>query len=523
MKPYQTLAESSYQQAKIYNHKAAFIFNNEELSFSQLNEQSNQIANALSNENIKPNSRIAFLGKDSFACYEILFGTVKAKMVFMPINWRLTQEEVSFIIIDGECKIIFVEQEFLSILEKLNKKLGNTLKIIVINNPNNTYTDYLDWISNQPTINPDIAYNTNDIVLQIYTSGTTGAPKGVQIANYTFFNLLNGMNERGDSWVGLNSEDKLLLSLPVFHIGGIWWALQGFFNGSVGILIDAFTAWKVLDLIEHYKITKVGMVPSMIQFSLLEPSIKNTDLSSVNGFLYGGSPISLNLLKQAMEIFKCNFFQMYGMTETGNMAVCLRPKDHQKGSDQILKSVGKPLPGVEIKIVDIEGNIVTSGNIGEIWIKSPSNMVGYWKNEQANNEILVDGWVRSGDAGYLDKNGYLFICDRIKDMIIYAGENIYPAEIEKILSVHENIKEVAVIGIPDEKWGEIVKAFVVTKDTSLLINKNILVSFLKDKIADFKIPKSFSFIDTLPRNPSGKILKTELRKPFWENRERLVN
>ncbi|WP_108869637.1 long-chain-fatty-acid--CoA ligase [Aquimarina aquimarini] len=519
----ETLAEASFQQAQLYNDKTAFIFNKKKLSYRKLNEFSNQVANALINENIKPNSRITFLGKDSLYSYEILFGSVKAKTVFTPINWRLTYDEILFIITNGESEIIFVEHEFLPIIEKLNEELVNTLKIIVINNQDSKYTDYLDWRSDQSILKPDAVYDTNDIVVQIYTSGTTGRPKGVQIGNYTFFQLLNGMRDRGDLWVDLNSEDKLLLSLPIFHIGGMWWTLQGFLSGSTGILIDAFIAWKVLELIEQHKITKVGMVPSMIQFSLLEPSIKKIDVSSVNSFLYGGSPISPDLLKQAMKIFKCDFFQMYGMTETGNMAVCLRPKDHQKKSDQILKSAGKPLPGVEIQIVDVEGNIVTPSSIGEIWIKSPSNMVGYWKNEQANDEVLVDGWIRSGDAGYLDEDGYLFICDRIKDMIIYAGENIYPAEIENILSLHKCIKEVAVIGIPDEKWGEIVKAFVVTKEDSSLINKTILVNFLKGKIADFKIPKSFSFIDALPRNSSGKILKTELKKPFWKNQERLVN
>ncbi len=509
-----TLAEVPYKQAELYHKKSAFLCGKEKLSFEQFDKRSNQVAQGILKEYIAPGSRIAFLGKDSFAGYEILFGLSKAKKVFLPINWRLAKEEVSFIIANSKTNLVFVNHEFLPLLEKINEEAHTTLKIIVIDgNPGKNYIDYTEWRSKQLTTHPCLEYDANDVVVQMYTSGTTGRPKGVQLTNNTFFQLLATMDKIKDPWMELNQEDILLISLPIFHIGGMWWAIQGFLSGGTGVILETFQAWKALEAIEKHRITKVAMVPAMIQFSLLEPNIDHIDMSSVKGFLYGGSPISTSLLIKAMQLFACDFFQVYGLTETGNMAVCLRPEDHTNTSEQLLKSVGKPLPGVSLKIVDTQHNVLPTNTIGEIWIKSPSNMVGYWENEIANKQTMIDGWICTGDAGYLNEEGYVFVCDRIKDMIIYADENVYPAEIENVLGLHENVKEVAVIGVPDDKWGEIVKAIVVPKDKNVL-NKRILTGFLKGKIADYKIPKSFSFIDLLPRNPSGKVLKNELRDSF---------
>ena len=266
----------------------------------------------------------------------------------------------------------------------------------------------------------------------------------------------------------------------------------------------------------------MALVPAMIQFCLTEPSCKTSDLSSLQYILYGGSPITPTLLKQALEVFKCHFFQIYGMTETGNCAVTLRPADHDVTGLKRKDAAGKPFPGVEVKIVDQQGNTLPAGKTGEIYIKSPSVMLGYWKNESATNETLSEGWIRTGDGGYMDDEEYIYVCDRIKDMIICAGENIFPAEIEAALSEHEGVSEVAVIGVPDELWGEAVKAFVVLKP-NYTIKQRELINFLRSRIADFKVPKTISFVESLPRNPSGKVLKRVLREPFWQGRERHVN
>ncbi|WP_062058121.1 long-chain-fatty-acid--CoA ligase [Aquimarina longa] len=518
----QTLAEVSFWQAQNNPDSIAFIFENRAVTFHQFDAHANQIANGLLIENIKKESRVAYLAKDSDYGYEIFFGCVKSRSVLTPINWKLSAEEVLFILNNSEAEILFVSKDFFSVIEEIKNKLTTVSKIIACDGNHPEWTNYMDWRSQQKEKNIEFAYTPEDVVVQIYTSGTTGLPKGVQLSNHSFFGVIQQMKLKGDDWMSLSNQDRLLLSLPIFHIGGLWWAVQGFIVGGLGVILETFVAWKALEIIAKNKITKIAMVPAMIQFMLAEPSCKETDFSSISGLLYGGSPITPSLMRIALETFNCDFFQVYGMTETGNMAVCLRPEDHTMPWTEKMKSAGKPLPGVMIKVIDQYNNKLSVNMIGEICIKSPANMIGYWKNEEANRSTYVDGWIYTGDAGYICQNGYVYICDRIKDMIICAGENIYPAEIEAALSTHELISEVAVIGIPDEKWGEKIKAFVVLKPEST-IKKRELIMFLKGKIADFKIPNSISFAPSLPRNPSGKILKRVLKEPFWKGKERLVN
>jgi acyl-CoA synthetase (AMP-forming)/AMP-acid ligase II len=329
------------------------------------------------------------------------------------------------------------------------------------------------------------------------------------------------MRAEGDTWMDLRDDDRLLLSLPQFHIGGLWWAVQGFLAGASGILIESFQPTRVLELIERWRITKVPLVPAMIQFVLAEPASSSTDLSSVKGLLYGGSPISPVLLERAMDLFRCDFFQIYGLTETGNMAVCLRPSDHVRGSRRLV-SAGRPLPGVEAKVVGPDGGRLAVGEQGEICLKTPSRMLGYWNQDEATRSTLADGWIHTGDAGYLDEDGYIFLTDRIKDLIIYAGENVSPAEVEAALRLHPAVEEAAVVGAPDERWGEVIKAFVVLRPGGTVKSKD-LARFARGHLADFKVPRSFEFVDSLPRNPSGKLLRRELRNPLWQGRQRLVN
>ncbi|MES2732028.1 MAG: fatty acid--CoA ligase [Bacteroidota bacterium] len=519
---FQTLPDVACWQAQNRGDAIAFVFEARTLTFAQLDQYSNQVAHGLLAEGIRPKSRVAIFSKDSEVSYEILFGCAKAKAVLIGINWRLAAQEILYILNNGEAEVLFVGESFFPAVEQIAHELTTVKTIITVGGNNPRWTSYLHWRLAQNETPLNLTYSPEDAVVQMYTSGTTGHPKGVQLPHYSFFRLMQGMREKNDVWMSLNPQDKLLLSLPMFHIGGLWWAVQGLVAGAQGIIIDTFIAWKALELIERYQITKVAMVPAMIQFVLAEPSCQQTDFSSVQGFLYGGSPIAPALMHKAMETFDCDFFQIYGMTETGNMAVCLRPEDHRFDESKPMKSAGKPLPGVEARIISPEGQVLAANQTGEICLKSPSHMLGYWKNEKATQETLMDGWVHTGDAGYIDEEGYVYVCDRMKDMIIYAGENIFPAEIEALLSEHEAVAEVAVIGVPDERWGEAVKAFVVVRPGHVLTQRE-LINFIRGRIADFKLPKSVSFVDSLPRNPSGKLLKRTLRAPYWEGQDRLVN
>lgn len=514
----QTLAEACYQQAEKFKDKPAFCFEDQEITFHQFNLNSNKVANGLLRENIKPQSRVAYLGKDSINGYEIFFGCAKAKAVLVPINWRLAAKEIQYILNDSGVEILFVSLDLTLTIKKILAQLKTVRKVIVLDDAHPEWISYTNWCSQQSNHPLTLKCQPEEAVVHIYTSGTTGHPKGVLLPNYSFLRLMDYMKDYGDDWMNLNKTDTLLLSLPIFHVGGLWWTIQGFIAGSRGVILESFIANKALALIEKYKVTKLGLVPAMIQFMLAESNIKKTNLSSIKGLVYGGAPIAPKLLQAAMETFKCDFFQVYGLTETGNMAVCLRPHDHTLKWDDKMKAAGKPLPGVRIRINGPKNNRLKTKTIGEICLQSPSNMIGYWKSTTATNQTLRDGWVHTGDAGYIDEDGYLYVCDRIKDMIIYAGENIYPAEIEAVLMEHPSIAEVAIIGIENDRWGEIVKAFIVLKPDCRL-KKIDIITFLKTRIASFKIPKSFSFVKALPRNPSGKILKRTLRDSFSEKKK----
>jgi long-chain acyl-CoA synthetase len=515
-----TLSDACRSQALRCGTHDAFIAAGEATSFQLMERRSNRVANGLRGLDILPGDRVVVIAKDSEANYELLFGCAKCMAVLVPLNWRLSAKELAFIVADSKAKVLFVSAEYVEKLEEI-KKTSSHLKDIIFLKSKDSADSYCGWRDAQSDALELSGQDRDASVVQIYTSGTTGNPKGVVLAHRTFFDLLEGMKAIGDQWMGLSSQDCLLLSLPQFHIGGMWWAIQGFLAGATGILMEQFVGWQALELIEKHQITKVAMVPAMIQFALSEPDANTRDLSSVTGFLYGGSPINVGLLRRAMSVFQCPFFQIYGLTETGNMAVCLRPEDHKDTA--LASAAGKALPGVDLKITDSEGKNVQTGEIGEIWIKSPSTMLGYWNNANATKDVLLDGWVKTGDAGYLNNKGYLFVCDRIKDMVIYAGENIYPAEIESVLSAHSTIAQCAVIGVPHSAGGEVLKAFVVAKSGCEIPKTRELSTHCRKFLADFKVPKSFEFVETLPRNPSGKVLKHVLREPFWKNSQRQVN
>lgn len=520
MEVFKTLPQVARFNALEHGNRTAFVFNDTPVTFYQFNKNADRVAAGLLSLEGKAGDRVAFLGKDSIAAYEILMGSTKAKMVFVPVNWRLKASEVAYIVSDAQVRILFIEQEFAAVLDTIIPELSALHTVIVLDSATPHATDYNTWRDQQFGEDAGLNYCSSDIVLQIYTSGTTGHPKGVQLAHQTFFSMLQGAYAVGDTWMELNENDTLLLAVPIFHIGGIWWNLQSFIAGAKGIIMDSFISWKVLENIERYRITKMAMVPAMIQFLLSEPDINTTDFSSLQYILYGGSPIAPTLRKQAKEKMGCKFFQIYGMTETGNCAVTLRPDEHDDTKRK--NAAGRPFYGVEVKIRDANNRELSTGQSGEIWIKSPSSMVGYWNNDTATAQTLQDGWIRTGDGGYIDDQGFIYVCDRIKDMIIAAGENVFPAEIESVISEHPAVKEVAVIGIPDELWGEAVKAYVVLQK-GCTASARELALFTRQRIADYKVPKSISFVESVPRNAAGKTLKTELRKIYWAGRERVVN
>lgn len=527
-----TLAELLRLRARDQPTRPAVIFGDKQLSYAQLDAAANRVANALIAEGVAPRARIALLAKDSDRGYEVLFGCVKAGAVALSVNWRLAPGELTYIINDAQAELVFVGRDFVSVLEAMRAEIPTVRRIVVLaadpagpaSLPERSGAPLAidGWLAGHGDGDPDVASGPDDVVFQLYTSGTTGRPKGAQLANRSFFDLMNGMARHGDPWFDLGPRDVVLLPLPAFHVAGVWWVIRCLAAGATCILMEAFVGWQVLEHIARHRVTKLCMVPAMIQVLLAEPGCRTTDFSSLTHIIYGASPIAQVLIQQAMTTFGCAMVQVYGMTETGNVAVSLRAEDHTLEGNPRMRSAGRALPGVMLKIIDAQGRELAPRQIGEICIHSPANMIGYWNLDEATAETLRDGWIHSGDAGFLDEDGYLFIQDRVKDMIIYAGENIYPAEIENVLHEHPAVAEVAVIGVPDSRWGETVKAVVVLRPGASATAAEIL-QLARGRIADFKVPKSVDFVAALPRTPSGKVKKGELRAAYWKGRERMVN
>ncbi len=517
-----TLGDVARYQARERPDQLALVFEGRETTYAEFDRHTNQVANALIAAGLSKGQRIAYLGKNSDHYFELMFGALKAGVVIAPIGWRLAPPEVAYIVGDSEAEMLFVGPEVADQAAAIAPDLPN-LKIVAMEPGDRGWPTFEAWRDAQADSDPGVAIDETDIAVQLYTSGTTGRPKGAMLMHR---NLLGGRKlaaAAGLAWNDWGPDDVSLVAMPVSHIGGTGWGIVGLVNGAKGIVAREFDPFKVLDFIEQGRISKMFMVPAALQIVVRQPRAREVDYSRLKYTLYGASPIPLDLLRECMEVFGCGFCQQYGMTETTGTIVYLPPEDHDPAGNARMRAAGLPMPGVEIKIIDEAGNTLPTGEVGEVAIRSVANMAGYWKLPEATAATMgADGWLRSGDAGYLDADGYLFIHDRVKDMIISGAENIYPAEVESAVYGHPDVAEVAVIGVPDAQWGEAVKAIVVAKPGTNPTPADI-IAFARTRIAAFKAPKTVDFIDILPRNPSGKILRRELREPFWAGHTRRVN
>jgi len=513
------------EHAQLSGDTIAFTFGNDTITFAQLNEGSNRVANALMALGVTKGERVSFLGKNHPLYFEALLGAAKIGAVMTPVNWRLAAPEVAYILGNCEARIVFVGEGFAEMLAKVRSDCPKVEQVIGIDAPDHAGTDYRTWrdgFPSDPVVKP---ITLEDDALQLYTSGTTGRPKGAVMTHGSILSTRNNAGEEEElrNWQEPVEGDVTLLAMPCFHISGTGTGIGTMVAGTNSIVLPEYDPTQALDLIENYNISKIFLVPAAIQILLNHPRVKEVDFSRLQYVTYGASPIPLELMREAMDVLGCGFVQMYGMTETSGTIVALDPEDHVPEGSPKMRSVGTPLPGVEVKIIDEKGAKVPSGTVGEIATRSSKNMSRYWNNPEATAETIdAEGWLRTGDAGYLDEDGYLYIHDRVKDMIISGGENIYPAEVENALYAHPKVADVAVIGIPSKKWGEEVKACIVVKENESLSEADV-ITHAREHIAGYKCPKSVDFIAALPRNPSGKILRRELRAPYWEGKDRAVN
>jgi long-chain acyl-CoA synthetase len=466
--------------------------------------------------------RIGVLARNSIPVFELTFGAAMRNAVAVQLNWRLAAPEIAQILDDSEASLLVVGEEFLPVVERIEPELRHVRSTVVIGSPSRQQS-YESWLSAQPPRDPGVVSGAHDVAMQLYTSGTTGLPKGVMLTNDNLFCMLDQVNR----WWRFDPGDSVNLALmPLFHIAGLAWSTVGLAYGCRTVVLPEVDIGRILDALRA-GVTHAFMVPAVIQFLLASPGVTREDFASLRTLVYGASPISVSVLTRALELIECGLIQVYGLTETTGAVTQLHSWEHDPVSrPDLLRSCGRPYPGVEVRIVDPDtgGDVRGEGDgaVGELWIRSRQVMAGYWHNPAATSAAITpDGWLRTGDAGYRDAEGYLFLYDRVKDMIVTGGENVYPAEVENALMSHPDVADVAVVGVPDQRWGEAVKAVVVPA-AGTTPDPAELIASCRERLAGYKCPKSIDFVETLPRNPSGKLLKREIRRPYWEGSDRFI-
>jgi long-chain acyl-CoA synthetase len=485
------------------------------ITFGDLDDRTNRLAVALAAEGVDRDDRVAILDKNGVEFFELLFAAAKLGAVTVAVNWRLAPAEVAYIVNDAEAKVLAVGPEFVPVVDAIRAELTTVKRIVVCGD------EFSVWRDEHEARDPGVTTGDDDVVTQMYTSGTTGLPKGVMLTNRNLFFAFEQMAET----FGINGDAVVQVVMPLFHIAGSGWALLALAPGAQIVVHRELDPAAVVKSLERDRITHGLFVPAVLQILLGVPELETTDLSALQLIVYGASPISAEVLSRSIAAFGCGFCQAYGLTETSGGVVLLMPEDHDPGGPRegLLRSAGRPMTGAEIRIVDGDGNDAAPGTVGEILIRSPQVMKGYWHQPDATADVIDgDGWFRSGDAGYVDDDGYLYIHDRVKDMVVTGGENVYPAEVENVLMAHPDVADAAVIGVPDERWGEAVKALVV-RAPGATVAANDIIGFCRERLAHYKCPTSVDWIDVLPRNPSGKILKKDLREPYWAGQTRRVH
>jgi acyl-CoA synthetase (AMP-forming)/AMP-acid ligase II len=453
-------------------------------------------------------SNIGFVGKNSIEYFEIWFAAAKAGCAMAAFNWRCSVEELIGILDDAQSPLVFVAAEFLDTMKAVRDRCRQRFEIIPFE-PASEITGGLDaWSANSASQDPGLTHASTDTVLLSYTSGTTGQPKGVMASREAFsYSFLCGALEPAMAW---RDDDIMLMSMPNFHLAGSWVSIAAFYHGATLSILPAFDPTAFIALLRRDRPTIAPIVPAAIQFLLNMPNVGPEDFASLRTVMYFGSPISPDTARRAIATFGCEFHQFYGATEAWFLTI-LRHDQHVGDHPARLASCGAPLPLVTMRIVDGAGAEVAPNIIGEVLARTPMMFSGYWNRPQATAEALRDGWYRTGDLARRDEEGFIYLVDRAKDMIISGGENIYSTEVEQALQKLPGVRMCAVIGLPDEKWGERVVAAIIREPRSKLSEEGV-IAHCRGLIARYKAPKQVTFLDALPLTPTGKVKKATLRE-----------
>ncbi|WP_205014309.1 long-chain-fatty-acid--CoA ligase [Nocardioides albidus] len=527
--PPATPPEPTYVEDRL-NHWAAATPDAEAMTYlgrtwtwKEWHERVHRAAGGLRDLGIARGDVVSFLDKNHPACVEISLAAGSIGAANAIINWRSAGDEIDYAVNDSGAQVLFVGRELMPTIAAIRDRLPNVRRIIEVTPEGGPDDEYEQFLAESPVCDdgPDVL--EDDVCLVMYSSGTTGRPKGVML---THRNMVQHTINAHDGW-GFEPGDKSMVAMPLFHVGGSSYVLFGIHDGVPSVMTREPDAASLAGAIMAGA-NRTFLVPAVLAQVLQGGPDAVKLFGALRTYTYGAAPMPPPLLRAAMEAWpETDFIQVYGLTEVAGVATHLMPDEHRTaeadGHPERLVSAGRPIPECEVRVVDPATLAeVATGEEGEIWLRTPQLMKGYLGKPEATAEVITeDGWFRTGDVGHVDEEGYVFVSDRIKDMIITGGENVYSPEVERVLSEHPDVLEVAVIGVPDATWGESVKAVVALKDGSDASEAE-LVGWTRERLAHFKAPRSVDIVDALPRNPTGKILKRELRKPYWQGQDRQV-
>jgi acyl-CoA synthetase (AMP-forming)/AMP-acid ligase II len=496
----------------------AIVFDDMRLTFGEIAGRVNRLANGLAELGVGAGDRVAVMQVNCNEHVESYFATAKLDAILVPINFRARSEELTFMLNDSGVKAIILGQRYQDMLRSIKPELTTLEHQITLEAPGEGFVFYDDLLANASDEERFPTADGDDVTIIMFTAGTTGTPKGVMLSHNSFTSYILANVEPVD----MDTAEKNILTVPLHHIAGVQAVMAAVYGGRTLVLQRQFDEEGWMKLVQEEKVNRAMMVPTMLKRLMDRPAFKDYDLSSLQVITYGAAPMPLEVIKKAIVEFpNTRFINAFGQTETASTITMLPPDAHDihEGDpdyEQKMKrlgSIGKPLPDVEVRIVNEEGNDVSLGENGEIVARGDRLMKGYWNREEATKETLRGGWLYTGDLGYWDDEGFIFLSGRAKDFLKRGGEMIAPEEVEQIIMSHPSVDEAAIIGIPDIEWGERVRAIVVRKPGAELTAEEV-IEHCRPRMAGFKRPEDVVFIDELPRNPMGKVLKRVLREDY---------
>ena len=500
--------------------RESIIFEGKRMTFSDLADRTNRLANALSGLGVSKGDKVAMLEINCNQCIEAYFATAKLGATYVPLNFRARADELDYMINFSESNVLIMGQRYVEMVNGMRGRLSGLRHYISLDGASDGMLDYETVVAGAEAEEVFTDIDDDDTAILMFTAGTTGQPKGVMLTHDNLCAYVLNNVTPADPEI----EEKNILTVPLYHIAGMQAVLAAVYGGRTLVIQRQFDCGEWMRLVESERVTRAMMVPTMLKQLMEHPEFKERDLSSLQVITYGAAPMPVEVISRAIEEFpNTRFINAFGQTESASTITMLNPEDHIiEGTPEEravklkrLGSIGRPLGDTEVKIFGESGSEMPPGEVGEIVARGPRVMKGYWKADDATSQTIRDGWLYTGDMGYVDEDGYIFLAGRAKDIIIRAGENISPEEVEVALHSHPAIDEAAVIGVPDPQWGEAIKAIVVLKDGAQATAEEI-IEHCRGRMASFKKPESVVFVDELPRNPMGKVLKRVLREEYGE-------